>query len=88
MSRIAFVNERMLRGFGVDLVIDSLARELSRRGHEVTVYASAVDDGQRPYKLDRIPTPASGVPPVYEGRAMSTPASTTWCSWNRTLSSA
>ena len=70
MSRIAFINERMLRGFGVDLVIDSLARELSRRGHEVTVYASAVDDqGRRPYKLDRIPTPASGVPPAYEGRA-------------------
>jgi hypothetical protein len=70
MARIAFVNERLLRGFGVDLVIDGLARQLSERGHEVTVYASTVGaGGQRPYKVDPIPTQASGVPPIYESRA-------------------
>jgi hypothetical protein len=71
MTRIAFVNERMLRGFGVDLQIHSLASELGARGHEGTVYASPADDSYqpRPYKLDRIPTRATGLFPLYESRA-------------------
>jgi GT2 family glycosyltransferase/glycosyltransferase involved in cell wall biosynthesis len=68
--RIAFVSERMLRGFGVDLVIDEVATELVNRGRDVTVYASVVDDTrQRNYRLDRIPTRASGVPPRYQAAA-------------------
>jgi GT2 family glycosyltransferase/glycosyltransferase involved in cell wall biosynthesis len=71
MARLAFVNERMLRGFGVDLQIHSLASELVARGHDVTVYASNVDDSYqpRPYKLDRIPTQATSLFPLYESRS-------------------
>ena len=70
MTSIAFVNERMLRGFGVDLVIDEVAAELGRRGHDVTVYASVADiGGDRPYRLRTIPTRASGVPQRYERAA-------------------
>lgn len=70
MAQIAFVNERMLRGFGVDLVIDAAATELAARGHDVTVYASAVDDpGPRRYRLERTPTRASRFPSRYESRA-------------------
>ena len=70
MTSIAFVNERMLRGFGVDLVIDEVAAELGRRGHDVTVYASVADiGGARPYRLRTIPTRASGVPQRYERAA-------------------
>ena len=58
MARIAFLNERMLRGFGVDLVIHALASELAARGHEVTVYASVVGDlGPHRYRLERLPDP-------------------------------
>lgn len=70
MARIAFLNERMLRGFGVDLVIDAVASGLARRGHDVTVYASVTDDmGPRPYRLDRIPTRASRLPMRYQAAA-------------------
>lgn len=70
MARIAFLNERMLRGFGVDLVIHALASELAARGHEVTVYASVVDDlGPHRYRLERVPTRASGMPILYERSA-------------------
>jgi glycosyltransferase involved in cell wall biosynthesis len=62
----------MLRGFGVDLVIDEVASELTRRGHDVTVYASLVDGRvPRPYRVDSIPTRASGLPPRYESAARS-----------------
>lgn len=68
--RIAFVNERMLLGFGVDLVIDEVATELVNRGHDVTVYANVADESvRRNYRLDRIPTRASGVPMRYEAAA-------------------
>lgn len=67
---VAFVNERMLLGFGVDLVIDEVATELTKRGHDVTVYASAVDHSiPRSYRLDTIPTRASSLPRRYEGAA-------------------
>lgn len=61
MPRIGFITERMLRGFGVDLVVDQLARGLGARGHEVTVYASVSDGTFEPegYRLKSIPTPAS-----------------------------
>lgn len=67
---IAFVNERMLRGFGVDLVIDEVASTLAERGHNVTVYASVVDgSAPRPYRVDAIPTRASGLPTRYHSAA-------------------
>lgn len=69
-SRIAFASERMLLGFGVDLVIDEVATELVKRGHDVCVYASVVDESlPRNYRLDRIPTRASGVPMRYQAAA-------------------
>jgi GT2 family glycosyltransferase/glycosyltransferase involved in cell wall biosynthesis len=69
--RIAFVSERMLLGFGVDLTIHALGNELSARGHDVTVYASVADDRfeHRAYRLERIPTPAYEFFPRYERRA-------------------
>lgn len=68
--RVALVNERMLRGFGVDLVIDAVASEMATRGHDVTVYASTTEElGPHPYRLERIPTRASGVFPRYEHAA-------------------
>jgi len=70
MTKVAFVSERMLRGFGVDLVIDQVASELAGRGHDVTVYASVVESlGPKPYGLDAIPTRASGVPQRYQAAA-------------------
>jgi GT2 family glycosyltransferase/glycosyltransferase involved in cell wall biosynthesis len=69
-KRIAFLNERMLQGFGVDLVIDQVASELSRRGHDVTVYASVADmSGSRDYRLKTVPTRASGIPTRYNSSA-------------------
>jgi glycosyltransferase involved in cell wall biosynthesis len=58
----------MLRGFGVDLVVDQLAEGLSSRGHEVTVYASVSDDSFRAegYELKLIPTPAYSFFPRYD----------------------
>lgn len=66
--KIGFITERMLRGFGVDLVVDRVARGLAQRGHEVTVYASVTDStlGAEEYKLELIPTPAFAFFPRYE----------------------
>src|SRR3990172_7526036 len=60
----------MRRVFGVDLVIDAVARQLAARGHAVTVYASVIKatDG-RPYRLVRTPTRASRIPHRYEAAA-------------------
>jgi GT2 family glycosyltransferase/glycosyltransferase involved in cell wall biosynthesis len=67
---IAFVSERMLLGFGVDLVIHEVATRLQRRGHDVTVYASVTDDSvARDYRVRTIPTRASGVPQRYQSAA-------------------
>lgn len=35
---IGFLTERMLRGFGVDVVVDKTARELVKNGFRVTVF--------------------------------------------------
>lgn len=70
MARIAFVNERMRPGFGVDLVIHELASEFTRRGHEVTVYASVLEDlGPRPYRLEPVPTKTSRLYPLFDRAA-------------------
>ena len=70
MTRIGFLSERMLRGFGVDLVIHALANELAARGHDITVYSSVAEDlGPHRYRLERIPTRASSLFPVYDRSA-------------------
>jgi len=58
----------MLRGFGVDLVVDQLAQGLAGHGHDVTVYASISDGAFKPngYKLKLIPTPTSSFFPRYD----------------------
>ncbi len=69
--RVGFITERMLRGFGVDLVIDRVAKGLAARGHEVTVYASVTDEtlGDGDYRLELIPTPAHAFFPRYDASA-------------------
>lgn len=66
--KIGFITERMLRGFGVDLVVDRVASGLARKGHDVTVYASVTDEtlGDDGYRLELIPTPASAFFPRYD----------------------
>jgi GT2 family glycosyltransferase/glycosyltransferase involved in cell wall biosynthesis len=70
MTSVAFVSERLLLGFGVDLVIDEIASRLQERGHEVTAYASVADSAlPRNYRVRAIPTRASGVPQRYQAAA-------------------
>ena len=70
VKSIAFLNERMLQGFGVDLVIDEVASEFVRRGYDVTVYASVAEQANpRAYRLKTVPTRASGIPTRYNGAA-------------------
>ncbi|MHB8168211.1 MAG: glycosyltransferase family 4 protein [Thermoleophilia bacterium] len=66
--KIGFITERMLCGFGVDLVIDQVAGGLAARGHEVTVFASVSDESFQPgrYELKLIPTPAYAFFPRYD----------------------
>lgn len=66
--RIGFVAERMLTGFGVDMVVDRVARGLAERGHKVTVYASVTDEtfGSESYRLKLLPTRASSFFPRYD----------------------
>lgn len=40
---VGFITERMLRGFGVDLIIDRTAKELVSKGFEVTVFCINTD---------------------------------------------
>lgn len=66
--KIGFITERMLRGFGVDLVVDQVARGLAARGHDVTVYASVSDStlDSESYRLRLIPTRTSTLFPCYD----------------------
>lgn len=68
MAKIGFLTERMLLGFGVDMVIDRVAAGLTGYGHDVTVYPSLTDgtyDGA-PYAIKPVPTPAYSVFPRYD----------------------
>jgi glycosyltransferase involved in cell wall biosynthesis len=70
--RIGFVTERMLLGFGVDLVIHRTALGLAERGYEVTVFPSISDgtfENDR-YRIVPLLTPASRVFPRYEANAL------------------
>jgi glycosyltransferase involved in cell wall biosynthesis len=67
-NRIGFITERMLLGFGVDLVIHNVADRLASRGYAVKVYARVADDTylNQKYKLELIPIPALYFAPAYE----------------------
>ncbi len=71
MARIGFLTERMLLGFGVDLVIDRLADGLAAKGHEVKVYASLTDGtyDNKSYDVRQIPTAAYNLFPLYDRSA-------------------
>ncbi len=51
--RVGFLTERMLLGFGVDLVVHETARRLGQRGFEPTVFTTRTDDTYRnaPYPI-------------------------------------
>jgi glycosyltransferase involved in cell wall biosynthesis len=70
--RIGFLTERMLLGFGVDLVIHKTAEGLAARGYDITVFAS-VSDGTfegGPYRIVRLGIPASPIFPYTEWQAL------------------
>ncbi len=69
--RIGFLAERLLVGFGVDLVIDQVATRLSSAGNDVTVYAANVEEGARTgtYAVERLPVAPDRLYPRYEFRA-------------------
>ncbi len=71
--KIGFIAERMLLGFGVDLVIDQTARGLVSMGHDVTVFPSITDNTyqkDRPgYGVVPLSVPANAVAPRYEFNA-------------------
>ncbi len=71
-NRIGFITERMILGFGVDLVIHNVAKGLVKKGYHVTVYTS-ISDGtynNEGYKLRLIPTPAYSTAPLFELSAL------------------
>lgn len=57
--KIAFITERMLKGFGVDLVVHKTAEGLARKGYEVTVFAIRKDEtyDNPDYKIETLPCP-------------------------------
>ena len=71
--KIGFLTERMILGYGVDLVTDRLAEGLSGMGHEVTVCCSFHDETYLggSYKLETVPisVPRSRSASEYESRA-------------------
>jgi hypothetical protein len=41
--RIGYLTERLIQGFGMDLLIHNQANEMVKLGHEVTVYTQVYD---------------------------------------------
>lgn len=68
---IGFLTERMLLGFGVDMVIDRVARGLVDLGYKATVYPSLTDGtfDNNSYEIKPIPTPAYNIFPRYDHSA-------------------
>ena len=55
--KIAFLTERLLLGFGVDLVVHQYARFLQARGHDVEVFCLRSDASMaRPYRVTNLNT--------------------------------
>jgi len=42
--KITFLTDRMIKGHGVDLVVDRIADGLSKKGYMCEVYANVVDE--------------------------------------------
>ncbi len=56
--KISFITERMIKGHGVDLVIDRLASGLSKKGYKCTVYCNQIDTEfqvQKDYEILKLP---------------------------------
>ncbi|MCD4670879.1 MAG: glycosyltransferase [Actinomycetia bacterium] len=69
---IAFITERMIRGHGVDLVVDRLADGLARKGYSIKVYCNYFDEtftSRKSYWIERLHyfKPAAN-PIIYEQR--------------------
>ena len=55
---VVFINDRMILGHGVDLVIDKIATGLCRSGYNCEIYCNNFDETfkkQRPFKLKKLP---------------------------------
>jgi len=69
---IAFITERMIKGHGVDLVVDRLADGLAREGYHTKVYCNYFDEtftNRKSYGIERLHyfKPAAN-PIIYEQR--------------------
>ena len=70
--KLGFLTERMLLGFGVDLVIHKTAEGLAALGYEVTVFPSVSDgtfENDR-YQIIPLGIPASRIFPYFEWNAL------------------
>jgi len=57
-TKIVFLTDRMIKGHGVDLVVDRIADGLSQKGYFCEVYANNVDDtfaGRKSYRIYKLP---------------------------------
>jgi len=57
--KITFLTDRMIKGHGVDLVVDSIADGLSKKGYICEVYANVVDEtfaNRTSYKIYKLPS--------------------------------
>ena len=56
--KITFLTDRMIRGHGVDLVVDRVADGLSKKGYLCEVYSNLVDEtftNRKSYKIYKLP---------------------------------
>ncbi|MBN1298762.1 MAG: glycosyltransferase [Actinobacteria bacterium] len=69
--RITFLTDRMIKGHGVDLVVDRIADGLAKKGYFTEVYANLVDEtftDRKSYKIYRLPPIGLGNAYVLEKR--------------------
>jgi len=69
---IAFITDRMIKGHGVDLVVDKLAEGLAKKGYICSAYCNYFDEtftGRKSYKIVKLPHVKPAVNPIiYERR--------------------
>ncbi len=56
--KISFLTDRMILGHGVDIVIDNLARQLQKKGYQISIYCNNFDGtftGHDHYEIHEIP---------------------------------
>jgi GT2 family glycosyltransferase/glycosyltransferase involved in cell wall biosynthesis len=61
--RITFLTDRMIKGHGVDLVVDRIAHGLARKGYFTEVYANTVDEtftSRKSYRIYTLPPLGAG----------------------------